>query len=153
MNKKTFKIILIFVSILLLIVFAFAKVKHISPLSWSIHNKVNQTLFSNKAINGYDPVAYFIEHNKQFQYKWNEATWYFATENNLNLFKVNPEKYVPQFGGYCAFAVSKGFTADTDPDAFIIIDNKLYLCSDKKFLDEWLQDESDGLQKAHDNWK
>ncbi len=66
---------------------------------------------------------------------------------------VNPEKYTPQFGGYCAFAASKGFTANTQPEAFKIIDGKLYLCADNDMLDNWLQEGEEGRKKSESNWK
>ena len=69
------------------------------------------------------------------------------------MFKANPEKYAPQFGGYCAFAVSKGFTANTDPQAFKIIKDKLYLCADKGMLKNWLDGGEGSKIKAETNWK
>jgi YHS domain-containing protein len=120
--------------------------------------EVNTTMFGNEAINGYDPVAYFtsdkaIIGNKTFTHSWKDATWYFSSQENLDLFKTSPEKYAPQFGGYCAFAVSKGFTANTDPEAFKIIDGKLYLCADKEMLNNWMQEGEESRRKLEDNWK
>lgn len=145
--KKMIPILAIILGVVLIAAVGFAKYKHISPLSWGMHNKVNQSLFSDKAINGYDPVAYFIEEqavkgSEAFTHTWNDATWYFASQKNLSLFTDNPEKFSPQFGGYCAFAVSKGFTANVDPEAFALRDGRLYMFSEPKFRDEWLKGEN-----------
>src|SRR5436190_21093437 len=74
------------------------------------------------AIQGYDPVAYFkqskpVKGIRSISYRWNEATWYFSSEENLNAFKKSPEKYAPQYGGYCAFGTSRGYKAPTKPEA------------------------------------
>ena len=157
MNKKIFKRIGIVLLVLLAIVFVFAKVKRITPLSWG-HKQVNKPMFTDEAINGYDAVAYFtkaqaVKGNKSYKYNWHDADWYFSSTENLDSFKSNPEKYAPQFGGYCSFAVSKGFTANTDPNAFKIINGKLYLCADKKILQEWLDGGEESLKKSDANWK
>lgn len=158
MKKKVIAWAAIIVVTLLVMVISFAIYNHISPLSWGMHGKVNQAVFSDEAINGYDPVAYFTQNKavkgvRNFSYKWNGATWYFSSRNNLNAFKNNPGSYAPQFGGYCAYAVSKGFTANTDPNAFKVIDGKLYLCADQKYLKEWLKDGEENLKKSQGNWK
>ncbi len=120
-SRKPLKVIFIIIGILLLSGLGILKYKHISPISWGIHSEVNQAIFSDAALNGYDPVAYFTDGhaiigNKNLAYRWKNATWYFASQEHLNLFKIDPEKYAPQLGGYCAFAASKGFTANPDPD-------------------------------------
>ena len=135
MKKKILKRIGIVMLVLIGIGFVFAKVKRITPLSWG-HKEVNTPMFGNEAINGYDAVAYFtkeqaVKGDKTFSQNWKGANWYFSSAENLNLFKSNPEKYAPQFGGYCAFAVNKGFTANSDPNAFKIINDKLYMCRQK----------------------
>jgi YHS domain-containing protein len=123
-----------------------------------MYKKVNQGVFSDEAINGYDPVAYFTQNKavkglRTFSTLWNGATWYFSSRDNLNLFIGDPEKYAPQFGGYCAYAVSKGFTANTDPNAFKVINDKLYLCAEPKILNEWLKGGQESLRKSEKNWK
>src|SRR5204862_4778145 len=94
-----------------------------------------------------------VKGDKTFAQNWKGANWYFSSAENLNLFKSNPEKYAPQFGGYCAFAVSKGFTANTDPNAFKIINDKLYLCADKQILEKWVAEGEESLKKSEENWK
>lgn len=84
------------------------------------------------AIHGYDPVAYFTEGrptrgSERYSYTWQGAEWRFASEENRRLFEADPERYAPQYGGFCAFAVSRGGTADIDPEAWSIVDGRLFL--------------------------
>ena len=80
---------------------------------------------AGKAIRGYDPVAYFtlgkpIAGADSLVYKWNDANWHFSSAENLNLFRENPEKYAPQYGGYCAYGLSNGYKAPTEANAWTI---------------------------------
>jgi len=114
-------------------------------------------IFSSLAVSGYDPVAYFtegkpVEGRSDFEYEWNGATWRFVDQNNLDTFKANPEVYAPQFGGYCAWAVAQGSTASSDPDAWRIVDGKLYLNYSKSVQEKWLQDISGNIAKADKDW-
>ena len=112
------------------------------------------------AIKGADPVAYFslqqgadaIKGSKAISAEWNGATWHFANEENRSTFLANPEKYAPQYGGYCAFAVSHGFTKPTDPDAWRIVDGKLYLNLSKGIQKKWLKDVPGNIKRADANW-
>ena len=81
------------------------------------------------AIRGYDPVAYYqqsapVKGSSQFSFQWQGATWLFASADNRDRFQAEPERYAPQYGGYCAYAVSKGRTASIDPEAWKIVDGK-----------------------------
>ncbi len=110
-----------------------------------------------KAIKGYDPVAYFTEGKPvkgdgDYSFEWNGATWNFASAENLQAFSDNPEKYAPQYGGYCAWAVSQGYTAKIDPDAWTIHDGKLYLNYSKGVRSQWLQDVPGNVAKGDNNW-
>ena len=85
-----------------------------------------------RAIRGYDTVAYFtknkpVKGNPEFQYEWKHGTWFFSSQENLELFKASPEKYAPQYGGYCAYAIAIDQLVPIDPTQFTILDNKLYL--------------------------
>ena len=106
-------------------------------------NAINTGWFNDTAIDGYDTVAYFtqnkpVEGNKTHQVKWRDANWYFVSEANKNLFLENPEKYAPQYGGWCAYAMAdEGSTVGIDPDAFYIYDNKLYLNYNKSVQKKW----------------
>lgn len=116
------------------------------------------------AIGGYDVVSYFQpggpqKGNSVLKQVYNSTTYYFASAENLNLFKENPEKYIPQFGGYCALAVSYGKKISIDPNTFKITNDKLYLFFKGKTshgavnsLETWNKNESKLLQKAENLW-
>jgi len=109
------------------------------------------------AIKGYDVVAYFtdgkpVEGSKEFQFEYNGAKWLFASADHLAKFKADPEKYAPQYGGYCAFAVSKGSTAKIEPDAWKIVDGKLYLNYSHSIQKKWEKDIAGYIKKADANW-
>jgi YHS domain-containing protein len=92
---------------------------------------VNSSFLSKVAIKGYDPVAYFksgkpVEGTGTHEHRWMGATWRFASAANRDAFAADPQRYAPQFGGYCAWAVSQGYTADIDPEAWTIVGDKLY---------------------------
>lgn len=96
----------------------------------------NTGYFGDVAIKGYDPVAYFtdekaIEGSPAYSHRWLGAVWHFTSARNRDLFIANPGKYAPQYGGYCADGVSLGtVTTNIDPQAWRIIDGKLYLSYD-----------------------
>jgi hypothetical protein len=109
------------------------------------------------AVKGYDVVAYTtagaaVEGVAQFQFRWNDAVWQFASAANRDQFSRDPARYAPQFGGYCAWAVSRGYTADIDPQAFRIVDGKLYLNYSKSVQRRWEQDVPGNVIKAVANW-
>ena len=109
------------------------------------------------AINGYDPVAYFIEGrpvegSDKYSTSWNGATWHFSSAANKIKFAAMPEKFAPQYGGYCAFAVSYGSTATTVPEAWSVVDGKLYLNNSLGVRSRWNTDQSGYISKANQNW-
>jgi YHS domain-containing protein len=109
------------------------------------------------AIRGYDAVAYSqqsqpVKGSSQFSYQWQGATWLFASAENRDRFQADPERYAPQYGGYCAYAVSKGHTASIDPEAWKIVDGKLYLNYSKGVQKKWEQDVPGNIVKADKNW-
>ncbi len=111
----------------------------------------------NLAIRGYDPVAYFtdgqpVKGRKEFTLGWQGADWRFASDENRNLFADDPEKYAPQYGGYCAWAVSRNYTAPTDPDAFTLVNGKLYLNYNAKVMEQWLEERDANIEQADENW-
>jgi YHS domain-containing protein len=118
---------------------------------------VNKTLLGGLALDGYDAVAYFtdgrpVEGSKEHSVEWNGATWRFASAAHRDEFQKAPEKYAPQYGGYCAWAVSNGYAADIDPEAWTIVDGKLYLNYDAKVMAKWKQDVPGNISKANGNW-
>lgn len=118
---------------------------------------VNKSLFGGVAIRGHDPVAYFVESkpvkgSDDFEVEWNGATWRFSSARNRDTFKATPETYAPQYGGYCAWAVSQGYTAGIDPDAWKIVDGKLYLNYSKDVQKDWEADIAGNIRKGDQNW-
>lgn len=119
--------------------------------------EINATTFGGVAIDGTDPVAYFqegrpVEGNDGFEFEWKGATWRFASAENRDLFAADPEAYAPQYGGYCAWAVSQGYTASIDPEAWSIVDGKLYLNYSKGVQGRWEQDIPGHIASADQNW-
>ncbi len=113
--------------------------------------------FSSEAVQGHDPVAYFTEGKPvkgkdDFTTEYMGATFKFASAENLSAFKADPEKYAPQYGGYCAWAVAEGKTAKGDADHWSIVDGKLYLNYNKKIQDRWEQDRAAFIVTADTNW-
>jgi hypothetical protein len=112
---------------------------------------------SDGAIRGYDPVSYFTEGKpvkgiEQHSFIWNGATFRFSSAKSLELFSNDPSMYAPQYGGYCAYAVSKGATASTVPDAWTIVDDKLYLNYSLSVMRQWRSDIPGNIAAADGNW-
>ncbi len=117
---------------------------------------VNKTR-AGVAIKGYDAVAYFtqkapVKGKAEFAHQWNGAEWRFASQEHLDKFKANPEQYAPQYGGYCAWAVAKNSTASIDPEAWRVVDGKLYLNYSKRIQKKWEKDIPGNIEKADGNW-
>lgn len=109
------------------------------------------------ALRGFDAVAYFAVENavqgrREYELVWNGAKWLFSSEENLQKFKQNPEAYAPQFGGYCSYAVSRGYTADGDPNAWKIVDGKLYLNYNLEVREIWEKDQQQNIKKGEEHW-
>ncbi len=113
--------------------------------------------FSSLAVSGYDPVAYFtqgkpVKGRSDLQHEWQGATWRFADAANLAAFKADPEAYAPQYGGYCAYAMSRGWIVSTDPEAWAIHDGKLYLNYSTGVRRTWLKDVPGYVERADRHW-
>ncbi len=113
--------------------------------------------FSNLAAGGYDVVAYFTEHkpvkgDARFVHEYQGATWRFASAAHRDAFIADPRRYAPQYGGYCAWAVSEGTTASADPKLWKIVDGKLYLNYDADVQKKWELDIPGHIRKADRNW-
>ena len=109
------------------------------------------------AIKGYDPVAYFTDQQAKlgssaYSATYKGATYHFASKENKELFEANPTEYAPQYGGYCAFGVAMNKKFDTDPEAWKVVDNKLYLNLDKSVQKRWLEDTAGYITSADSNW-
>ena len=85
-------------------------------------------------------------------YNWQGVNWFFASQSDLDSFKVNPEKYAPQYGGYCAYGTAEGHKAPTETDTWTIVDGKLYFNFNKKVKQYWLKDQSSLIKKADAQW-
>ena len=112
---------------------------------------------STPAVQGYDVVTYHTDKrplrgNGNFVAMHDGATYQFSSEENLNMFKSNPEKYVPAYNGYCAFGVSVGKKFIGDPEVWRVIDGKTYLNLDAGIQNEWLKDVPGRIQTADKNW-
>jgi YHS domain-containing protein len=108
-------------------------------------------------VKGYDPVAYFTLGQPtpgvdQYMYRWKSVTYRFASVGNLQLFKSDPEKYLPQYGGYCAYAMSLNRIADIDPARWTIVDGKLYLNNGYIAQSLWSVKKIGNIESADRNW-
>jgi hypothetical protein len=145
------------VAVLVVVVGTFAGVKKVSPLSWGMWGNYNTS--AGLALQGYDPVAYIQDGkatpgDSQFSTDWSDATWQFASADNRAIFELDPEAYAPQFGGFCSFAASKGFTADISPDAWHVAGGKLYVFADQDVQAEWVAGIDVGtLEASTTNWE
>lgn len=118
---------------------------------------VNKTFFGGLAAEGFDVVAFFtegraVEGSKELATTWNGAVWRFATAGHRDLFVADPAKYAPQFGGYCAWAVSQGYTANGDPRFWRIVGGKLYLNYNAEVQRKWEADIPGLIARADANW-
>lgn len=127
------------------------------PVAALAKSEVNQSFLGAVAIEGTDPVAYFTEQkavkgSSAYGHRWKGAQWRFKNAANRDLFSAQPEKYAPQFGGYCAWAVSQGYTAGIDPEAWTVHQGKLYLNYSKGVRADWAKDIPGNIEKANKNW-
>jgi hypothetical protein len=109
------------------------------------------------AIRGYDPVAYFkdrtdVEGSPEFSIMWKGAEWRFTNAENLADFEADPDRWAPQYGGYCAFAVAKGYTAKTEANAWSIHNDKLYLNFSRAVRARWALNKDGFIKDADANW-
>ncbi|GAA3959069.1 YHS domain-containing (seleno)protein [Mucilaginibacter dorajii] len=110
-----------------------------------------------KAIKGYDPVAFFKESKPvkgadSLSYTWKEATWLFSTRQNLEAFKADPDKYAPQYGGYCAYGLTQGHKAPTQTDTWTVVNDKLYFNYNSKVKELWTKDQPALIKTADEKW-
>jgi YHS domain-containing protein len=118
---------------------------------------VGKSPVDNAAIKGYDTVSYFtagkaLKGNESFTFQWHDMTWYFLTKENRDLFLTSPEKYAPQYDGYCAWAMTEGRKAQTEPEEWKIVSGKLYLNCSRTAYEKWSMDIPGNIKKADTNW-
>ena len=117
-------------------------------------------VFSTKegAIKGYDPVAYFtdgkpVKGQKAITFQYQGATWHFATQAHRDVFAQSPEKYAPVYGGWCAYGWAQGYPAKIEPEAWSIVDGKLYLNYDQSIQKKWSKKQVEYIQAANKNYR
>lgn len=109
------------------------------------------------ALQGYDAVSYFVDHQPSkgdflYSVHWNGATWLFASEENQDRFRADPASYAPQFDGYCALAASRGYKAPGDALNWKIVNGKLYLNFNSQAARLWNEDIAGNIRKGEENW-
>jgi YHS domain-containing protein len=118
---------------------------------------ISTAVFSRVAVSGYDVVSYHldgkpVEGSKDFTAKLRGVEWRFASAAHRDAFKAKPEAYMPQYGGYCAWAVSQGYTAPSDPKAWKLVDGKLCLNYNADVQTKWAKDIAGNIAAANKNW-
>jgi len=135
---------------------AVATLVSLSPLTALAAGPVNVNA-QGVALHGHDPVAYFLEGapvmgTPEFSAKSMGAVYWFANAAHLRAFQADPERYKPQFGGYCAYGVAQGAKPDIDPKAFAIVDGKLYLNLSPGVQKRWQGDIPGHINQATRHW-
>lgn len=131
----------------------------IGATAFSQDHKAPIYTVSGKAIKGYDPVAYFtlgkpVKGSENYSYIWKGSRWYFSSKKHLDLFKADAEKYAPEYGGYCAWAMKDGDKVKTDPyHAWTIYNGKLYLNYSKNIAEKWSKNKDGYIKQADGFWK
>lgn len=110
-----------------------------------------------KAIKGYDPVAFFKESKPvkgadSLSCTYKDVQWLFSSKENLDAFKADPEKYAPQYGGFCAYGTAQGHKAPTQTETWTIVDGKLYFNYNMKVKQAWTKDQPALIEKADQQW-
>jgi len=128
----------------------------IMPVSYKFHSKYYSS--SQIFMDGYDIVNYHIKSthikgNVNFRYEHDDIVWYFSSKKNLKRFTANPKRYVPQFGGYCTYYISKGFTFSSDPKAWHLSEGKIYFFKDQDTKENALEDWKNIINKATEKWQ
>jgi YHS domain-containing protein len=118
---------------------------------------VHTAFLSNVAVGGYDPVAYFtdgrpVRGTTEHRITHQGYEYRFASAEHLAAFRANPARYLPQYGGYCAWAVSNGYTAAGNPQNWRIVDGKLYLNYNDEIQQRWDRDIPGHIRSANANW-
>jgi hypothetical protein len=130
------------------------------PFAWVLaggDGKLVATDPAGVAIKGYDSVAYFtegkaIKGKPEFAFAWHDAQWLFANVQHRELFAANPERYAPQFGGFCSYGLSKGTVVSADPEQWTIVEGKLYMKFNRSARDQWRQDKAAKIKNAEAEW-
>lgn len=148
-------IALIVIAGLVVLSIGFMAYKRISPIGLGMHKPVYHT--GGIALDGYDVTTYFKgaaeKGSSSYSIIMKDVTWYFISESNLKEFTANPEKYIPEFGGYCTKAVSTGFAAPADPTIFSVFEDRLYIFSSEEVKAEFIKDPKSLINACSKKWK
>jgi hypothetical protein len=134
-----------------------------APIAGAGQGKLLAVDPNHVAIKGYDTVAYFtdgkaVKGSSQFEYVYDDARWQFSNAAHRRMFVADPDRYMPQYGGYCAACVAMKECAalrdlaPADPEAWAIVDGKLYMVVDKKFLASWKAKSAENIRQANIHW-
>ncbi|MFN0115664.1 MAG: YHS domain-containing (seleno)protein [Paracoccaceae bacterium] len=109
------------------------------------------------ALGGYDAVAYFtrrasVPGDRRYAVEWRGAVWLFESAGSMTMFEMDPFRYAPQYGGYCAYAVAKGRLAPGDPEVFSLVGGRLYLSASRGAAQAWQRDQAGSIAAADRNW-
>lgn len=130
-------------------------------LLWVIPFFLNASFYTDGntqlALNGYDVLTYYDDASpnpglREYTTRYSSAQWRFISAENLEAFLRNPEQYVPQYDGWCAWAVANGNLSPSNPNFFIIQDDKLYMMCSESAISNWLEDPEGSLKRANANW-
>lgn len=129
----------------------------LSSLASAQTTAIYKKSFSEDAVSGYDTVAYFTigeptPGSDEFSYEYKGATWKFVSQEHMDMFIAEPEKYAPQYGGYCAYAMARGNRASAEPDLWTIHNDKLYLNLNKRVIERWRDKKEEYIEKADQEW-
>ncbi|MFK7895266.1 MAG: YHS domain-containing (seleno)protein [Myxococcota bacterium] len=119
----------------------------------SAAHPIYRASLNGPALDGYDTVAYFtlgraVRGTAEFQHEWRDTTWYFMNAEHRALFVSDPEKYAPQFGGYCAYAASRSHLYKGHPEVFTIQDGRLYFNNNESVEQIWISDSKMLIESA-----
>lgn len=128
-----------------------------SMMAGGVAAEPNSSVIDKTAVNGYDVVAYFADGKptlgkSEFVSTHRDQQYLFASAAHRDKFIANPEKYAPQYGGYCAFGATRGYKAVIDPTAFTIVDGKLYLNYNARVQSMWEKDIPGFIKLADEKW-
>lgn len=141
-----------------LAIIALSATAMILPQAAQAKEQIYTGTFSSDAVSGYDTVAYFtdgkpVKGNKKFKTSYKGTNWLFSSQKNLDAFKASPEKYAPQYGGYCAYAIGEyNDLVSADAKIWKIVDGKLYLNYDADIQKKWASKQPEYIKKGDANW-
>ena len=134
-----------------------AVVLALGVVTWAAPQPARHLGRGGLALDGYDVVAYFVDSkavkgDPRFEFTWDGARWRFVSAEHRDRFAADPQQYAPQYGGYCAYAVSQGHTASADPEQWSVVNGRLYVNYSASVRATWERDTPGYITKADANW-